>query len=111
MMAGNQIKIETNKTGELVEVVLSGEMILSEMELIRQELSNQKIKQGSKITIRMEEVTEVDLSFLQVLKAFAQKVDSGEGDVAYGWPENDEMIGLLKRAGFSSFFNLDKLVQ
>lgn len=105
-MGAYQMNTVTTDDGVVSEICFGGELILSEIESIKHELFDLNFSGNENVQVLINEVTELDLSFLQLLNSIEKQV--GESRLAVKWSLGDEMLALLDRAGFSSVLKLNQ---
>ncbi len=102
-----QLDVKNNEQGAVEMLDFQGEMVLTNMESLLQEMSALDFGSSEKITISLKKVVDIDLSFLQLLKSFLLVLETKQLSVYIEWPEDESLMGLLERSGFKNVFKLN----
>ncbi len=95
-----QIKDIDDKKGRLA---VSGLLTVENSEKIKSDLSQLVLSKYAFLEIFVQDVVEVDLSFLQLMKAFEIYLKKQPVDFSISWSFDDEQVALLSNSGFTNF--------
>ncbi len=101
-----QLNVVSNDNGAIEQLIFSGEMVLDNMEPLLKEMSELKLEGSGDLSISLQNVVDLDLSFLQLFKSFLLFLDRKQLSVNVEWPEDKSLMQLLGRSGFSKVFEL-----
>ena len=99
-----QIKLTNNKKTKAVGIELTGHLNVASIDGINTEI-NSAIKNSKKVDLRITNVDDADLSFIQLLVALRQHCGTSKVDFNIDLDINNETLELFKRAGFAKTFN------
>ncbi|HYW97386.1 MAG TPA: hypothetical protein VE870_17470 [Bacteroidales bacterium] len=91
---------ENSKTKEC-KVTITGDMGISYICGIVSSLKKLGIS-SQKVTLRMTDITNVDLSSVQVIRAFVKSLEAGGKTVTIQFQAAEEYMNLVKNAGFGN---------
>jgi len=90
--------IRREKTADREIIVLGGELTITHIGSVKKELQD-AIRTASTVLVRLENVQEVDVAFLQLLCSAHRTAADADKSLAIGG-EMERFRALLKRAGF-----------
>lgn len=99
-----QIKLSNDKKTKAVSLELSGRLNVENISRIQKEV-NAAIKNSKIINIKVADVDESGLSFIQFLVALRRKSQKSEVEFNIDLDLNNEITELFKRSGFSKVFD------
>lgn len=98
------VDIVSGRTGENTCLVFSGDLIFENISIVKQLvddfLSNWNEQE---ICLKMNDVTALDLSFLQLLEVVGKHLAEKEIDFSTEWQLEHELLTLLKQTGFEKY--------
>ncbi len=85
-------------TGKSIEIRLTGDIGLEHIDIVLSQLKEAS-RQPKDIHIKLDDITFLDLSTIQVLQSLHRKLEHAQYSLFFEFP--DEWIQLLNTAGFS----------
>ncbi len=98
------IEVKVNSDKNLVEIIFSGFLDISNIKQIKNELIQAHITKN-KLLLIIKEVDNIDLSYLQVLHAFLKKLKIEGKEFEFQWNIDEEYFRLIEQSGFIADFN------
>ena len=95
-----QIKDVDDRKGRLI---ISGLLTIENSEKIKSEILQLLLSRYLFLEVLVQDVVEVDLSFLQLMKAFEIHLKEQHVNFEINWFYDDEQIALLSNSGFANF--------
>lgn len=92
--------IKTENIDDKTIVTFSGDLSIQNIEKIKQELIN-IIVDYPNININLDDVSDIDVSFVQLLYAFRQEKQQQNKEIAIEVNLNEELRCLLSKAGIN----------
>ena len=97
------IDIKTNSSKNIVEIVSSGFLDVSNMHTIREEL-DRAIVSDDNVLLIIKDVDIIDMSFLQTLHAFLKKLKKEKKNISIEWDIDEENFRVIDYSGFVADF-------
>lgn len=94
------IDLKVNKKAKTAEIKMKGQLNISNISFVYDELS--KTLSSKKITLSIDEVDDIDVSFIQTLESFKSKCKESNIELNLTSILNDDLTALLTRAGLQN---------
>jgi anti-anti-sigma regulatory factor len=101
-MESFKLKVVRNGTGQVEMLDFSGLLVVSNSQQIHKELVSVCDDMNSNLTITIEDVEDIDLSFVQLIVAFTRKMTENQIKFRINWNLDAASQLLLKNAGFKN---------
>lgn len=101
------MKIELNKFDEMTEVKFSGELTILNINEIKDKMI-ESLSSEKSIKLNHDEVTEVDISYLQLLKSFCYTAEKKDLEVVILDNNTEALRKVLNVAGVHNFVLAEK---
>ena len=99
-----QIIVSNDKKNNAVSLELKGYLNTTSILEIKKDISK-AIKDAKIINIKVLDVDDADLSFIQLMYSLRQKADESKIEFGIELDINQEVLELFRRSGFSDTFN------
>lgn len=98
----NKMEAELTKTEEITELKFTGELTIFNIKEIKDKMI-ESLCAESDIRINHDEVTEVDITYLQLLKSFCYTADKKNLEVIISDNKSDVLKRVLEATGIHNF--------
>ncbi len=99
------VQISIDRENNLLKITFSGFLDVSKIESIYNEVTGSTITKDN-VLIIIQDVDNIDLSFLQFLHAFLLKLKNNNKSFSFQWDVEPEYFKLVEESGFIADFNM-----
>lgn len=96
-------KIKVNQSDSETGIMVSGDLIINHIEKIKEAFDN-AIDTSKDLTLDLNDVTSIDITFIQLVISLKKSFQSSGNQIVFKNNFNDEIMTLLKNAGFNNLF-------
>jgi anti-anti-sigma regulatory factor len=101
-MENVKISVLKNKKGKLTSLTLGGVLAIENSQQIQKELVSMIEVMASSVEITIQEVEDIDLSFIQLLVAFQKKLSENKTKFMINWNLDEDQHLLFKNVALSN---------
>lgn len=91
-----------DEAGQITLLEFGGMLVLENSEELKARLIDACQKLSKKIVVAIKDVTDIDISCIQLLLAFISFLDDNHVSYAFEWHLDEELKALLENVGFGN---------
>lgn len=101
-MGGYTFKKLENEDGQITGLEIGGLLVLENANDLKRDFLNASRIMGKQLKINISDVSDIDLSFIQLLLAFITEMDEKHVTFSVKWNLDDDQKTLLENVGLST---------
>jgi anti-anti-sigma regulatory factor len=98
------ISFKNSSAGNTVKTLIEGELLITEAEELKEALLG-LLNNYQSIHIEFRNITRLDVSVLQLLKALANSAEEKGRSLDYHFEESEYVSGIMKLSGYEKAFD------
>jgi len=97
-----KVQVKADENGLVTDLLISGNLIIENSQDIHRELIGVGSRLNKSVKITIEQVADIDLTFIQLMMAFRNQMDELKVNYQIFWNLNEDQKVLLDHVGLSN---------
>ncbi|HHU00859.1 STAS domain-containing protein [Xiashengella succiniciproducens] len=103
----DNFNIEYKQTDGVLNIEFSGQLTIVSIKKVTESVKSQLSNKPEKVVILADNVENIDITFIQLLKAIKNSGSKNGFDVTYSLRLSDDLSSLVRNAGFEKLLEVN----
>lgn len=103
----DNFNIEYKQTDGVLNIEFSGQLTIVSIKKVTESVKSQLSNKPEKVVILADNVENIDITFIQLLKAIKNSGSNNGFDVTYSLRLSDDLSSLVRNAGFEKLLEVN----
>lgn len=103
----DNFNIEYKQTDGVLNIEFSGQLTIVSIKKVTESVKSQLSSKPEKVVILADNVENIDITFIQLLKAIKNSGSKNGFDVTYSLRLSDDLSSLVRNAGFEKLLEVN----